>query len=651
MVNERIGVYICHCGGNISDYVDVAKVREAIENEPGVVVARTMMFTCSDSSQQMMIDDIKKYKLDAMVVASCSPKLHELTFRGVAIRAGLNPYKYVQVNIREQCSWAHSDDPKGATEKAIRLVKAGIAKARYAEELKPIEIEAVPSVLVVGGGIAGMEAAIKLADAGINVYLIEKTPFLGGRVAQWDTVFPSGRRGIDIVKKLFEEIKKRDNITVFTNAELISKGGCVGDFQVKIRVNPRYVLKNCDKFDEAIKACPVEVDNDFDFGLSKRKAIYKSYPEAYPELPAIDMDACTKCGECLKVCGDAIDLEQKPEEIELNVGAIIVATGFDPYIPKEGEYGYKKFKNVVTLYEMERILARTNEDKLVVNGREIKNIVFIYCVGSRQVPTGEGRVNEYCSRYCCTATMHMALQIKSRFKDIKMYHLYRDIRTYGKYEIYYDRAGRNGNIFIRYSEYDPPKVVSEDGKLKVVVKDLLTSGEELEIYPDLIVLVTGMVPRNDKLLNEVLKLPIGRDGFYNEIHPKLRPVETVIDGVFIAGTSQGPKTIVETVMSALSAVSKAEGLLIRRKVELEPLIALINEEKCEWCGKCLEACPYGAIEKVSKDGKEVAHVIEALCKGCGGCMPECPLDAIELRGYTDKQIMSMIEALGKGVVR
>jgi len=650
MVNKRIGVYICHCGGNISDYVDVAMVREAIEHEEGVVVARTMMFACSDSSQQQMIEDIRNYKLDAMVVASCSPKLHELTFRGVAMRAGLNPYKYIQVNLREQCSWAHSDKPKEATKKAIRLVRAGIAKARDAVGLKPIEIKSVPNVLVIGGGVAGMEAAIKLADAGINVYLIEKSPFLGGRVAQWDTVFPSGRKGIEIVSKLFEEIKKRENIVVFTNAELLSKGGCVGDFHVRIRVNPRYVTKKCDRFEEAIKACPVEVPDEFNFGLSMRKAIYKPYDGSYPELPAIDMESCTKCGECMKICGDAIDLNAKPEEIELNVGAIIVATGFDPYVPREGEYGYKKHGNVVTLYELERMLAMSTGNKLTVNGREIESIVFIYCVGSRQLPRGEGRVNEYCSRYCCTATMHTAIRMKERFNNIRMYHLFRDIRTYGKYEVYYEKACRDGNIFIKYSENDPPKVLIEDDRLKVVVKDLLTENMEIEIYPDLVVLVTGMIPRVNKELNEVLKIPVGRDGFYNEIHPKLRPVETVIDGVYIVGTSQGPKMINESVMSALSAVSKAEGLLIRKRVELEPLTAFVHEDKCEWCGKCLEACPYEAIEKVSIDGKEVARVIDALCKGCGACAPVCPVDAIELKGYTDKQIMSMIDALSKEVV-
>jgi len=651
MVNERIGVYICHCGGNISDYVNVERVRAAIEKEHGVVIARDVMFACSDSAQQQMIDDIKNKNLDAIVVASCSPKLHELTFRRVAIRAGLNPYKYIQVNIREQGSWAHSNKPKEATEKAIRLVKAGVAKARYATELKNIVVEAVPSVLIIGGGVAGMEAAIKLADMGINVYLIEKTPFLGGRVAQWSSLFPNGENGINIVKRLFNEIKSRENITIFTNAELISKSGCVGDFTVKIKVNPRYVVKKCDKFEDAIKACPEETLDEFNFGLSKRKAIYKPYEGVYPDIPAIDMNVCNKCGECIKICGDAINLNQKPETIELNVGAIIVATGFDPYTPKKGEYGYQLYDNVITLPQLERLLALNKNGELVYNGKRIKTIVFIYCVGSRQRKTGEEEVNEYCSRYCCTSTVYTSLKINEKFGNIKMYHLFRDIRTYGKYELFYESACRNGSIFIKYDEDNPPKVSMEDGKIKVTVKDILTENEEIEIYPDLVVLVTGMVQRDVEDLNDILKIPLGRDKFFHEIHPKLRPVETVIDGVYIAGTAQGPKNMVESIMSALSAVSKAGALLMRRRVELEPIVILIDNDKCEWCGKCLEACPYEAIEESVYRGKKVAKVIEALCKGCGACMPICPLDAIQLRNYTDNQIMNMIKALAEEVVK
>lgn len=644
---RRIGVYICHCGGNISDYVNVEEVRKAIENEPGVAVAKTTLFACSDSTQQEIIDDIKEKKLDGLVVASCSPKLHLLTFRGVAKRAGLNPYQYIQVNIREQDSWAHSDNPEGATEKAIRLVRAGIAKARESIALTPLEMDVVQKVLVIGAGIAGIRAALELADMGIYVFLIEKAPFIGGRVSQWGEIFPTGEKGVDIIKSLTEELKKRKNITLFTNTELKSIGGFVGNFDVEVVVNPRYVKKSCDHFEEAIKACPVEVPDEYNFGLTMRKAIYKPYEGAHPGLPAIDMSVCTKCGECLKVCGDAIDLEAKPEKISLNVGAIITATGFDVYEPKEGEFGYKTYPDVITLPQMKRLIE-LNDGSLRFRGKEIKDIAFIYCVGSRQKKKNpEDKVNEYCSRYCCTTTTFTATVLKEKFGKVRTYHLYRDIRTYGKYEIFYEKAQRDGAFFLRYDENKPPTVTKDGDKLKVTVEDLLTNRETIDIGVDLVVLVTGMVPRKNEQLDSVLKLPLGRDRFYNEIHPKLRPVETVITGVYIAGTCQGPKNSFESVSSALTAVAKASSLALQGKVALEPLIAFVDPEKCVWCGKCAEACPYGAFEKVQHEEKEVAWVREALCKGCGACVPVCPVDAIDVHGYTDREIKTMIDSLVK----
>jgi len=646
MVNERIGVYICHCGGNISDYVDVEAVKKAVENIPGVALVKTMMFTCSDSSQQEIIKDIKEYGLDAIVVASCSPKLHQHTFRNVAERAGLNPYKYVQANIREQVSWAHSDNPKGATEKAIGVVRGAISRAKFSVDLKPIEIESYSAVLIIGAGVSGLRAALAFSQLGINVYLIEKSPFVGGRIAQWSNLYPTGSEGVSILSDLISEIKRKDNITIFTNAELVEKSGCVGNFSVKIKIYPRFVIKNSDHFPEAIQKCPVEVLDDFNFGLTKRKAIYKPFENAYPELPAIDRDMCNKCGECVKVCGDAIDLNQKENYITLNVGAILVATGFDPYTPKPGEFNYGNSKYIITLQELERFLAMNRQQNdFVFENLKIKNIAFIYCVGSRQKKEEGKKINEYCSRYCCTAAIYTSLDLIKRFPYLNTYHLFRDIRTYGKNELFYEEASKNGIVFIKYDENDPPNVLLNNGSLEVSVNDVLTERENLEIPVDLVVLVTGMVPRSNESLVNVLKIPIGRDGFFNEVHPKLKPVETVIGGIYIGGAGQGPKNVQESVSSALSAVSKASSLLMKGKIKLEPNIASVDENLCIWCGKCLEACPYEAITKISKDNKEIASVIKGLCKGCGACVPVCPNDAIQVLGYTDKEILENIKSI------
>ncbi|MGC8644665.1 MAG: 4Fe-4S binding protein [Thermoplasmata archaeon] len=638
-------MYICHCGGNISDYVDVKKVKEKLEGTPGVALIKTMMFTCSDSSQQEIISDIKEKGLDAVVIASCSPKLHQFTFRNVAKRAGLNQYKYVQANIREQVSWAHSNDPKGATEKAISVIRGAISRAREAEALEPIGIQSSRSVLIIGGGVSGLRSALEFSKIGVNVYLIEKSPFLGGRLMQWAQLFPSGESGRNVAGKLVEDVTRRENITVMTNAQLIEKAGCVGNFSVKIKIWPRGVVKRSDKFQEAIQKCPVEYEDEYEFGIGKRKAIFLR-EGSYPGLPAIDFEKCTRCGECAKICGDAVDLQQREEVIELNVGAIVVATGFDPYTPKSGEFGYGKFKRVITLPMLERYLSHsTGKGRLIIDGREIKSAAFIYCVGSRQHREEGKDVNEYCSRYCCTSSIFVSLHLKKDYPHLNIYHLFRDIRTYGKNELYYEDASRRGVVFVKYDEDDPPTVTSDGDSLMVSVTDLLTDRERLEIPVDLVVLVTGMVPRENGSLTQILKIPTGRDRFFNEVHPKLKPVETTIAGIYLAGTSQGPKNTQESISSALSAVSKASSLLMKGKIELEPNVAHVNEEICEWCGKCAEACPYDAIRKVQINGKEVATIEEGICKGCGACVPYCPVNAIQVLGYSDKEIMAEIDAM------
>lgn len=647
-MKSKIGVYICQCGSNISDYVDVEKVKDAVSGIEGVEIAKTTMFACADSTQKEMVDDIRDKKLDAMVVASCSPKLHLFTFRNVAERAGLNPYNYVQVNIREQDSWAHSDNPPKATEKAIDLVKGGIARVKYSEALNQIEISSENAVAILGAGVSGMRAAIEVADMGSKVYLIERDHFVGGRTSQWSSLFTTDETGEEVVSRLYGEIENNRNITLYTGAELVSMNGSVGNFKAKIKIIPRYIDPECrvgnnkelqKKLQKAIDVCPVEVIDSFDFNITKRKAIYKNYHSQFPECPAIDNENCTKCGDCKKYF-EAVDLDQQEEEIEINIGAFVAATGFDPYEPDKGEYGYKEIDNVVTLPQFKRLIE-LNEKSLKYNNGKIKNIAYIYCVGSRQVD-GE---NKYCSRYCCTSAIHAAIHAKNKYKNINNFHLNRGIRTYGKQELLYDESSKNGDIYLQFDEESIPIIENQSGKTIVKIKDILTQEKELEVETDLVVLVTGMVPRKNSNISDILKIPLGRDKFFNEIHPKLKPVETVIDGVFICGACQAPFNITEASKSALSAAAKANSLISKGKIELEPTIAIINNEKCTWCDDCSNVCLYDAIKKINYNGKEIAQVEKAKCKGCGMCLPVCNKNAIDLIGYTDEEIESTIDAM------
>ena len=642
----RMGVYVCHCGGNISDYVDVKKVVEVIKDEPGVVVAKDVMFACADSTQNEIIEDIKNYNLNRIVVASCSPKLHELTFRGVAARAGLNKYVYYHANIREQSSWAHTDDKVGATMKAIRHARAAISYARLAEPLESIKTSTVSKALVIGGGIAGLRAALDLADAGISVYIIEKEPFIGGRVAQLSNVYPYGRKGYEIVSNLINEVLKRENIAVYTNAEVKKVEGYIGNFEAKIEIRPRYFKGSCQNIEELVKKLPTDIPDEFNYGLTKRTpVILPPYSDAYPKIPQLDIENCDeKCRETLKKC-DNIDFNMNNETVTLNVGAIIVATGFDPYEPKEGEYGYKEHQNVITLPQLHRLIEL---DKL----KDVKNIAFIYCVGSRQKKTGEEEVNEYCSRYCCKAAMYASLNLLKKYGDVKLYHFYRDIRTYGREELLYEDASKRGVVFIKYDEDNPPKVYKEGDRLIVKSKDLLTPiDEEIEVPVDMVVLVTGMVPRNgNEELHKVLKLSASRDRFLLEVHPKLKPVETAIAGTFLAGACQGPKDSLETLVSASAAASKAAAITMVNILELEPFVAYVDPVKCDLSKRCIDECEYGAIEiKEYPDIGEKAWVNEAKCKGCGACVAVCPTEAIQLKGLSNKQIRTMIKAMGKEV--
>jgi heterodisulfide reductase subunit A len=640
-MNKKIGVYICHCGGNISDYVDVEKVRQAVENDEGVSIAKTTMFACGDANQKEMVEDIQSNKLDGVIVASCSPKLHLMTFRAVTERAGLNKYNYVHANIREQASWAHSDNKTGATEKAINIVKSAIAKVRLAEALEPNRFPAKNAVAVIGAGIAGMKAAIELSNMGTPVTLVEREHFIGGRASQWNMLFTTNQTGKDLVTELYNKIIKRDNITLLTGAEVISESGNIGDFKLQIKITPRYIKEECDegKLKKAIAACPVEVPDEFNFNITKRKAIYHNFPSEYPHAPVIDITNCTRCGECEKVC-PAVDFTQEEKIMDINVGSILVATGFDPYTPAEGEFGYRNINNVITLPQFKRLIE-LNEKKLIFKGKEISDIAYIYCVGSRQVD-GD---NKYCSRYCCTSVIHAAIQAREKFEHITNYHFTRGVRSYGKQESLYKESQKDGDIYLQSYEDDPPVVTEENGRTIVKINDILTNRREMSVESDLVVLVTGMVPRADNTIGSLLKLPKGRDKFFNEIHMKLRPVETVIDGITICGACQGPKTIMESANSALSAATKSYSYVSKGELEMEPIVAKVDKDLCKWCDACRLACPFDAIKKVKKGSKEIAEVINSVCKGCGMCLPVCPVNAIDLVSFSDKEIENMISAL------
>jgi heterodisulfide reductase subunit A len=647
-MKQRIGVYICHCGGNISDYVDVEELSKMFHSEENVVVSKDVMFACADSNQKDMISDVQANNLDAFVVCSCSPKLHLHTFKNVAARAGLNPSNYVQVNIREQCSWPHSDHPREATIKAAGLIRAGINRVAYSESLENIELAVKKSALVIGAGVSGMKAAIDLARTGNEVFLIEKDFFVGGRIAQKETLFPTNQNGKEVVAGLYNEMKKYQNITIFTGATVEKVSGSLGNFKVDIKVKPRYINPNADKkaIKLAMEECPVSLSDDFNLGLIERKAIYKNYPEALPDVPVVVVDALKEATDFTGKFASLFNLKEEAQTLSLIAGSVLITTGYDNYMPKEGEFGYKTISNVVTLPELNRLMEM-NPEKLVYKGKQIKSLAFIYCVGSRQTK-GD---NKYCSRQCCTSTIHTSLQLKEKYKDIQTYHLYRDIRTYGKQELMYAESSKQGDLYFKYEEKEMP-VVSVDGKSTIVkVKDYLTAKKEMEIEADLVVLVTGMVAREDAtVISELFKIPIGRDKFFNEIHPKLKPVETVIKGVYIGGTCQGPKNVSESVQSSLAGASKITALLKSGTVSVDPIIARVNTDACTWCGKCSDVCDYTAIKEVLYGDKHVADVNKAVCTGCGICAPVCPENAIEVAQYTDHEIESMIDGFMQDVV-
>jgi len=661
----RIGVYTCKCGGNIGDVVRCEAVAQALGDSDNVVVSRVDMSMCSDAGQALIEQDIKEKGVNRVVIGACAPSLHEQTFRGTVARAGLNPYFYNHVGLREQDSWVHHGDPDAATNKAIRLMDAGVAKARLLQPLEPIRLEARQHALVIGGGVAGLRAALDIARRGIYATLIEKTPFLGGHMAQLESIFPTDTSAREELAGLIQQVVAHPKITIYTGAELVGMQGYVGDFRATIVQQSRGIDPELAGAELAEVACTVEVPDEFNHGLTTRKAIYRAYEGCYPPSPAVDWD--NYVDGCIELGGKILHLKNEPVTFEINVGAVVVATGFKPYEPHPGEYGYGDYPEVITLPVFLRLLALNGgSESLQFNGRQVNSVALIHCVGSRQLdginePQADGQVNNYCSRVCCTATLHAANELRAHYPDVHIWDIYEDIRTYGRgHEAIYTEASQNMVHFLRFHDDELPVVVKNeesgegnDAELLVRVTDYLTWGEELEVPVDLVVLAVGMMPSPIEDIIQLLKISPGADRFLAEVHPKLRPVETAVPGVMLAGTAQGPMNIQESCAAASAAAAKVAVLLSAGRVELEPYVAYVDPERCDGSGECVKVCCYEdaiTLQTIPASGgngstMQKAVVTPANCAGCGSCVSACPNRAIDLQGWTLDQYDAMINAL------
>lgn len=651
---EKVGVYVCQCGSNIAGMVDVGEVaRWAGTHLPGVAVARDYKFMCSSLGQAMIEEDIKKENLTGVVVAACSPHLHEKTFRRACQNAGMNGYLCQMTNIREHVSWV-SVDRAMATEKAKALVAAAVERVKRQQPLEPMFVKVNPATLVIGGGIAGLQATLELADAGYKVYLVEREPSIGGHMAQFDKTFPTLDCSACILTPKMSEVGQHENVTLLTYSEVEHVSGSVGNFRVRIRKKARSVNEDlCTGCGICSEKCPRKVvDEVFEAGLGTRKAIYFPFPQAVPRIPVIDRQSCIwferqKCGACKKLCPtDAIDFDQRDEILEIDVGNIIVATGWKLFDCKRiPQYGYGRLANVYTSLEFERLCnaAGPTGGKIVLrDGKtEPQEVAIIHCVGSRDV-----KYNEHCSAICCMAALkfgHLVLE-KTR---AKVYSFYIDMRTNQKgYEEFYQRLLEEGMIFVRgkvAEVTDAARKPSEKGKLIVQVEDTLL-GKQQRIPVDMVILMGALEPQADaKELGLKLGISCSMAGWYIERHPKLDPVATMTDGVFVAGACQGAKDIPASVAQGAAAAARVQGMITKGKVIIEPVVASIDEDRCSGCRVCNTMCPYNAIE--FDEEKHVSRVITALCKGCGTCVASCPAGVITGAHFKNEQIAAEIDGI------
>lgn len=666
----RIGVFTCHCGENIGKTVDCPSVSKAVANIPGVVHSEDYKYMCSDPGQNLIKQAIKEKNLDAVVVGSCSPHMHEKTFRKACSSAGINQYMVEIANLREHCSWIHDDIPS-ATEKAIDLLRFAIERVKFNEALTPIKVPVTKLALVIGGGISGIQASLDIANAGFEVILVEKEPSIGGHMSQLSETFPTLDCSQCILTPRMVEVYQHPKIKLMSYSEVENVEGFIGNFKVKIRKKARYVKDElCTGCGLCFQKCPIKkiALSEFDEGLTTRPAMYVPFPQAVPNIPVIDKSICTyfkngKCQMCRKVCGrDAIDFEQQDTFIEENIGAIIVATGYKLYsIDKKpegsiyegyGEYGYRKYKNVINGLQFERIASAsgpTSGEILRPSDKAVpKKIVFIQCVGSRD----ESKGFSYCSKICCMYTAKHAMLYKHKVHGGEAYVFYMDIRAGGKmYEEFVRRAIEEDGV--KYVRGRVSRIYEENGKLIVKGEDTI-AGVKVEIDADMVVLATAMIAQQEApQLAQMLGVPYDKHGFLQEVHPKLRPVETSSGGIFLAGACHSPRDIPESVAMASAAAAKALVLFGSDILEREPVVAKVNESTCAGCFYCKKVCAYNAIEvKEIKDRqgniqKIVAYVNSGLCQGCGTCNATCPSKSVELIGFKDDQLYAQIHAFAE----
>ncbi|MDY6907009.1 MAG: CoB--CoM heterodisulfide reductase iron-sulfur subunit A family protein [Chloroflexota bacterium] len=627
-------------------------LREFAAGLGDVVIARDYKFMCSDPGQELIREDIKELGLDRVVVAACSPQMHELTFGRVCEEAGLNRYLFQMANIREHCSWIHEE---GATEKAKSLISAAVRRVLYHQPLETREVPVNPNVLVVGGGIAGIQAALEIANSGHKVYMVEREPSIGGRMIQLDKTFPTLDCSACILTPKMSAVGSHPFIELMSYSEVEEVSGYVGNFKVRIRKKARYVNEDkCNGCGVCSEKCPWKTESEFDAGLSQRKAIYTPFPQAVPNIPVIDRELCVyfsngKCRACEKFCEmGAIDFEQQDQTLEVNVGNIIVATGIDVFDPSPiSQYGYQRLDNVITSLEFERMCnaaGPTGGKIRLKDGSEPERVAIIHCVGSR-----DENYHKYCSQVCCMYALKYSHLIKEK-TDADVYQMYIDMRCFGKgYEEFYTRLLEEGVTFVRgkvAQVTDRAMSDEEEGKLVVCVEDTLLrkSPALLRVPVDMVILCVALEPRADaEEMAKVFSISRSADGFFFERHPKLDPVATMTDGIFVTGCCQGPKDIPQTVAQASAAAARALATISKGKVEIEAAIAVVDEELCSGCKTCIQLCPYGAIS--SDVEKEVSRVNEALCKGCGTCVATCPSAVITQRHFTTEQIMAEIEGV------
>ena len=658
---QRIGVFVCHCGTNIAATVDVEKVVEAIKNEPGVVHAEDYQYMCSEAGQSKIQEAIKEKHLTGVVVCSCSPRMHENTFRKAVEKAGLNPYMLEIANIREHCSWIHKNREE-ATEKAIILARAAVAKVHLNAPLQPGESKVVKRALVIGGGIAGIQTALDIADAGYEVDIVEKTPSMGGRMSQLDKTFPTLDCSACILTPKMVEASAHERINLFTYSEVEKVSGFVGDFKVDIRKKARSVdMSKCTGCGVCSQKCPSKkTPSEFNRGLGTRSAIYTPFAQAIPNVPVIDREHCIKfqtgkCGLCSKVCAaGAIDYTQEDEIVTREYGAIVVATGFDMIkLDKFGEYSYDTCPDVITSLEFERLTNAAGPTKghleRLSDHKAPKSVTFIQCVGSRDTTC---RGKSYCSKICCMYTAKHAMLIRDKYPDVQVNVFYIDVRTPGKnFDEFYRRAVEEYGV--NYIKGQVGKVAEVDGHLRVQAVDLIDN-RRIMLDTDLVVLAAAIEPDPSvRKLATMLTASIDTNNFLTEAHPKLRPVESPTAGIFLSGVCQGPKDIPETVSQAGAAAAKVIGLLAKDKLVTNPCTAKPDERYCNGCRSCEKVCPYGAItyekklvmDHGVKEERMVASVNSALCQGCGACTVACPSGAMDLQGFSNRQLIAEVDAI------